>query len=358
MARRVFLHVGTTKSGTTYLQSLWWRHHDALAAQGLLLPGAGRGDHFHAASVVCDRTPILSALPPSRLGIWEDLLAETGRWAGDVLISHELFSPATPDQAGAALRSLEEVGEQVHVVVTARDLARQLPSDWQQNVKQGMTQSLEEFWTHLRATDPDGGFWRHQDLPGILERWSAGIPADRVHLVVQPPAPPPGWLWERSCTLLGVDGSDLDIESPRGNPSLGAVEVEVMRRMHEAVPTSERGLPTVRVAKGFLARQALAPAGPGEPFVLGASMQDWAQQRGAAMAAALDGAGYDVIGDLGDLAPVRPRATGRLAGEVTEGEVARTAVAALARMVVRERDRGQQVERLRAELRRLRREVD
>lgn len=358
MARRVFLHVGTTKSGTTYLQSLWWRHHDALAAQGLLLPGADRGDHFHAASVVCDRTAIVSTLPSHRLGIWDDLLAETGRWDGDALISHELFSPATPARADAALRALEEVAGEVHVVVTARDLARQLPSDWQQNVKQGVTQSLEEFWTDLRATDPAGGFWRHQDLPGILERWSAGIPADRVHLVVQPPAPPPGWLWERTCALLGVDGSGLDIDSPRENPSLGVVEVEVMRRMHEAVPESERGLPTVRVAKGFLTRQALAPAGPGEPFVLSAQMQDWAEQRGAAMASALEGAGYDVIGDLADLAPGRPRASGRLAGEVSEAEVARTAVAALARMVVRERDRGQQVERLRAELRRLRREAD
>ena len=39
MARRAFLHVGTAKSGTSYLQDLWWRHRDELRDRGLLLPG-------------------------------------------------------------------------------------------------------------------------------------------------------------------------------------------------------------------------------------------------------------------------------------------------------------------------------
>ena len=40
MARRVFLHVGTAKSGTSFLQDLWWRHRDELRGRGLLLPGS------------------------------------------------------------------------------------------------------------------------------------------------------------------------------------------------------------------------------------------------------------------------------------------------------------------------------
>ena len=34
MARRVFLPVGTAKSGTSYLQDLWWRHRDELRDRG------------------------------------------------------------------------------------------------------------------------------------------------------------------------------------------------------------------------------------------------------------------------------------------------------------------------------------
>ena len=46
MARRAFLHVGTAKSGTSFLQDLWWQQHDELRDRGLLLPGDGRRDHF------------------------------------------------------------------------------------------------------------------------------------------------------------------------------------------------------------------------------------------------------------------------------------------------------------------------
>ena len=43
MARRTFVHIGTPKSGTTYLQSLWWHNREDLAARGLLSdPGALR----------------------------------------------------------------------------------------------------------------------------------------------------------------------------------------------------------------------------------------------------------------------------------------------------------------------------
>ena len=52
MARRVFLHIGTPKSGTTYLQSLWWQHRDALAERGLLLPGGSADEQFRAGAVV------------------------------------------------------------------------------------------------------------------------------------------------------------------------------------------------------------------------------------------------------------------------------------------------------------------
>ena len=59
MARRAFLHVGTAKSGTSYLQDLWWRHRDELRERGLLLPGDARRDHFAAAAVVKGMTVVV-----------------------------------------------------------------------------------------------------------------------------------------------------------------------------------------------------------------------------------------------------------------------------------------------------------
>ena len=70
MARRAFLHLGTAKSGTTYLQELWWRHRAALRDQGLLLPGTALRDHFHAAALVKGMDVIIEELTPQERATW------------------------------------------------------------------------------------------------------------------------------------------------------------------------------------------------------------------------------------------------------------------------------------------------
>ena len=83
MARRAFVHIGTPKSGTTYLQSLWWQHRDALAERGLLLPGGDADVQFHAAAVV---RAAPESVPPETLVIHGELddtvpLADVFDWA-------------------------------------------------------------------------------------------------------------------------------------------------------------------------------------------------------------------------------------------------------------------------------------
>ena len=57
------------------------------------------------------------------------------RAPGTVIISHEILAPAEPDQI-ARLRARPRRRE-VHIVYSARDLARQLPAEWQESIKQG-----------------------------------------------------------------------------------------------------------------------------------------------------------------------------------------------------------------------------
>ena len=61
MAKRVFLHVGTPESGTTYLQAVLWQNADALKRNGLLLP-ARFSVHDAAAKEVTTRTGLKSEL--------------------------------------------------------------------------------------------------------------------------------------------------------------------------------------------------------------------------------------------------------------------------------------------------------
>ena len=103
--RRVYLHVGTPKSGTSYLQDKLALNRDELERQGLEYLRTRTGDHFEAAL---------------------DLIGE--RWAGEekaaagpvgrprrrrprrsrrhVLISHEILAAADPEGVARAIDSL------------------------------------------------------------------------------------------------------------------------------------------------------------------------------------------------------------------------------------------------------------
>lgn len=321
MARRAFLHVGTAKSGTSYLQDLWWQHRDVLREQGLLLPGEGRRDHFTAAAVVKGMTAIVETLDPQERNVWERLVDEARTWPGDILITNEHFSDSPAEASAAALADLASAADEVHVVVTARDLGRILPSAWQQRVKMGARQPYRRFLATVRRGEDDQKFWRYQDVLGILDLWSAGIPADAVHLVVlPPPGAPRDELWLRTAAVLGVDVTGLDTDAQRPNDSLGLVEAELLRRINEAVPRAGRSPALTRHVKGRFVPDLLVGAAEREPFVVPARHHDWIRQRSEALVADLRSRSYDVVGDLDDLLPADP-SSGRTPDEVSDDEL-------------------------------------
>jgi hypothetical protein len=334
VARRVFLHVGTPKSGTTYLQSLWWSQRDALAERGLLLPGRTRRDHVTASHLVCERTSHLAELTPRRRRTWDRLLAETADWDGDALVSHEMFAPASRDRAAGALGRLGEVADEVHLVLTARDLARQLASDWQQNVKQGRPLSLRQMWQMVQHET--SGWWAYQDLADLLERWGQGVPVGRRHLVVLPPSggATTSWLWDETCRVLGLDAHGLSSESREANVSIGLVETEVLRRVNALVPEADRTLDLRRFTKGRLTSEVLVGLAGQEAFSLPRDIHHETAARARAMVAAVDGRAH-VVGDLSHLVPDPEPVTGRRTPEdVTEEEVAAATTLAMTRLVL------------------------
>jgi hypothetical protein len=332
MARRAFLHVGTAKSGTTYLQDLWWRHRDALRERGLLLPGAGRRDHFAAAAVVKGMTAVVETLSAKERDAWRRILDEAREWPGDVVVSNEHFSDSPADAAAAALAELASVADEVHVVVTARDLGRVLPSAWQQRVKMGARQPYRRFLATVRRGEEGQKFWRYQDVPAILSLWSAGIPADRVHLVVVPPAGAArDALWLRTASVLGVDISGLDTEALRPNDSLGLVEAELLRRINERVPRARRSPALTRHVKGRFVPEALVGSADREPFVLPERHHGWVRERSEEIVSRLRASAYDVVGELDDLLPAQPR-QGRTPDDAGDDELLAAARVVLERL--------------------------
>ncbi|MEW2355400.1 hypothetical protein [Spirillospora sp. NPDC029432] len=326
MTPLVYLHVGAPKSGTTYLQNVMWHNRSVLAGQGVLYPGDDPSAHVWAAFDL-RRTFFDGQREPATIDAWPRLVDEVRRWDGRAaVISQELLASAFPDHVERALADLDFA--EVHLVYTARDLARQIPAHWQEDVKNRAALTFGEFVTGLR--DPDAArspwvreFWRMQDAAAVLERWSPGIPPERVHVVtLPPPGAPNRLLLERFCALIGADPDGLDTSQVFGNPSLGVAETELVRRINLATrDTVDWPVHDVYV-KHDLAQERLTARAGATRIRLPEAYRPWVLERSRELAGALAAAGYGVVGDLDDLVPAFPGTAATAdPGEIPETDV-------------------------------------
>jgi len=303
---RVFLHVGAPKTGTTFLQDVLWSNRDALRRQGALYPGDVPAAHFHAAQDLRGRY-FRGHRNPRVTGAWERLASAARDWSGDtVLVSHEILAGCDPDEAQKAVESLRP--HDVHVVYTARDLARQIPAMWQESVKNGRVVPYAQYLRTLQSDQPHMVgriFWRTQDAVDVLGRWGSAVPADRIHVV---PVPPRGasadTLWGRFCRVTGLDASALDdtVES-RGNVSVGLAEGELLRRINEKLKGQLSWPEHEALLKNFLTRHVLTDRPGTMPTGIPAADRPWVVERSRVLVEGLRERGYDVAGSLEELVP-------------------------------------------------------
>lgn len=296
----IYLHVGAPKTGTTYLQSILWNNREALRGDGVLYPGDDHLFHTRAALDLLDRR-FADYEDPAVPGTWRRLVDEARAWHGTVLISHELLSPASPEHVDRALADLGFA--EVHVVCTARDLVRQAPAMWQQNLRSRDTQTFEEFVAELRKSS-DASFWRHQDVADVLARWSRRLPPERVHLVtVPPPGAPQDVLWTRFCQVTGLEAEAYPTSSAVAHESLGIAEASLLRRINLALDDAVQWPVYLRSINTFIGTEVLGGRPGSRKIVLSGPDRAWMAERSREMVDRLRMTGYDIVGDLADLLP-------------------------------------------------------
>ncbi len=349
--RRVYLHVGHAKTGTSYLQSVFWGSREALAGSGLVLPLRGPGDHSHLALAL--RGELDESTDGAAAFTVEERLVEglAELEAPRVLITHELLSAVSAAEAARFRDRLD--GYEVHVVLTVRDLRRQIPAEWQQRVKTRGTLTYEEFQRGVVERSGRGRkFWLVQDTPDVAERWRGDLSPERVHIVTTPPAgSAPTLLLERFCRVLGVDPALLDTTVSRRNESLGAPQVELLRRVNVALgdrlPHPRTGYN--RVARNDFANEILA-AQAGERIDLPPHLDDWCRLEAERIVEHIRSTGYDVSGDLDDLLPAA-RTGAAHPPEVTDEQVAVAAVDGIAALLTRRHQDAERIQQLDRQLR-------
>ncbi|MBM7508120.1 hypothetical protein JOE61_001934 [Nocardioides salarius] len=365
MSQRVLLHVGTPKTGTSHLQDVLFRNRERLLEAGVLYP-ADRFDAHFLAALDLMRLP-WGGLETEAIGAWDELAAKVRAHEGTAIISHEILATASRSQVGRALASLgHDDGTEVHVVVSVRDLVRQIPAEWQENVKHRSTITFERFLAELRdperATRIATWFWGVQEIPEILDRWGHALPPERVHVVtVPPPGGPRDLLWQRFSHTFGLDELgevELDLEAERANPSLGVPETALLRRINKAVnpvldPPDYRPL-----VRELLAHQTLSARTRSARLGLPADVHPWAEELGHAWVAELRRRGYDVVGDLDDLTGAAAAPHWADPDSPRESQVAAAAVDAVRALLLDNARLRHEEERLHGEVDHLRRELD
>jgi hypothetical protein len=363
VVRRVFLHVGLPKSGTSYLQAVLARNRDLLQERaGLLYPGETWVDQVDA---VRDLRGL--AVPPARRsqarGAWDRLVAEIRQWPGDVVVSMEWLSASTPEEIRRIGADL--AGSELHVLFTVRDLARTVPAAWQEGAQNGATWRWPEFLEQVTsedaaATKAGSAFWRQQDVVEILDRWLQLAPPERTHVVTVPPTgSAPDELWRRLAGVIGIRAADYDLASARSNASLGLESAEVMRRVNEQARDRKVGRHDYeRAFKHHLAKHVLASRKSAESKVrLPLEYAQWAAERAERQIEAIKVSGVDVVGSLEELRP-DPDRPGEPLAEPDSAAVLGAAVDALTSVALaRQQERDEQaaeMRRLDAQLARLR----
>lgn len=173
----------------------------------------------------------------------------------------------------------------------------------------------------------------------MLGRWSPPVPPERVHVVTVPrPGSPPELLWQRLCSVIGVDPAGHDLEVQRANVSLGTAEAELLRRINDSMlrtgDDSQRMLFLIR----RLSRDILEPAPEKLSFTLPYEDLGWVTERSCAIVEGLRNSDYEIVGDLDELLPApREPGTGRRPDDAPESAVldagVEVAVALLRRLV-------------------------
>ena len=229
MAKRVFLHIGTMKSATTYIQDLCDLNatHERLGLTG------------HSRARLSTLRRPARATREHRTRSRGHVEAADSRDRGARRRRADLQRAARADQRRADRRSRRRAQgpAEVHVIITARDLARVIPSQWQTMTRNRRTVTWKDFSRRQVARYPSGAARRGSSGASRTSPRSCAAGPASCRWSRSPWSPcrrqgsPPDVLAERFGIVLGIDWPTLHAAAA-SNPSLGAHSAELLRRLN------------------------------------------------------------------------------------------------------------------------------
>jgi len=185
-ALQVTIHIGSTKTGSSALQTLLFKNREALAAAGVLYPDVGIASSAHHV--------LLGAIHPSawemhrasydipaidyfRRGMAEVVRQARAQNCRRVVLSSEYLWGVFPDRVYAEMRE-GLAGQHIDILACVRDGAEWAEASYLQALKSGETRDFFK-WYDAECEVPVRGF----DQQKVLSAWETGTGARRMKVV-------------------------------------------------------------------------------------------------------------------------------------------------------------------------------
>lgn len=235
---RIVLHIGPHKTGTTSIQT----HLGALLREpvpgGYWYPAPGGNGPGHAdLAWMCLR----EASPVAEFD--RVIAAARAAQVGTLVLSSENFANAFPMRLDRLKNLLE--GYQIHLVVSLNEFERRAASIWQETVKQGSVDGLEEGFEQILAGESTM-------QPHLTRVFVDALAPHQTSVVLSHHRAPAAELLTNVCQAIGlfeaVPGSEMVTRAStlHANDSLGLTETEILRSVNSWVLDAVERLNTIR----------------------------------------------------------------------------------------------------------------
>lgn len=240
MVKRVFIHPGFHKTGTTGIQTIFTENRMKCKDVGLFYPYARGEGHHRAAWALHERiwgwkdrggkkTPISE---------WNHLVTQTKKAKESALISSEFFSELTREEV-AEFKSAFSRSE-ITVIFTWRPLHKLLASSYQQYLKYGIKANYE---TWLLGIFKEGeyknhtpSFWERHRHGEVISKWVEVFGPDNVKVIVADEKNP-NFLYDTFADILQIDRSIIRAdENTKRNRSLTLEETSLLLEVNKRFP--------------------------------------------------------------------------------------------------------------------------
>ena len=238
--KRLIIHPGFHKSGTTALQESFALNRALLRENGILYPHIGTKAHHRLAWALTQRSwgwrkrggEITSPK------VWEQMVDRINSAKEEtVIISSEFFS----ELDGEKIRKIRSdiKGRDIQILFTLRPLAKLLPSSYQQYLKYGTKAKYGE-WLHSVLDIPGESkisptFWKRHSHGKVVAKWVDVFGPTNVRVLIVNEAQPT-FLFDQINEYLGLPIGTINAAPSGSNRSLTMEEIALLLELNEQFP--------------------------------------------------------------------------------------------------------------------------